>query len=417
MRKLSLSALTAAGLLAGGLATGANAADLGGNCCADLEERVSELEATTARKGNRKVSLTVSGWVAEQITYWDDSVEHNVYVGGIGTTLGTNVKFSGQATIAPGWTAGYLIHLEADGSDTLAGTSQSTPDGQGLFTSKANFVQTLQSYWFLKSDQLGKVSVGLQSMVSDNLAILVDGSGSLVPANWVTFDVGGFSYRTKGGSIAGTPLIITGSGNCNGGGDCYGIPVNSVRYDSPTFAGFSFSAAWGEDDVWDVGGRYAGEFAGFKLAAAVGYGEVSKFATNPGLGHFQMDSQYTQAGVYVQHVASGLFALVNYGNLDWTNSNNNETWYVKGGIRQRWTSLGHTVLYGEWDTSTSSNHGVDFAGQDFFGGGIVQEIDNAAMSLWVSYRNFSPDNSAFGRTGLNELEDFQYVKAGALINF
>lgn len=39
------------------------AADLGGNCCADLEERIAELEATTARKGNRKVSLTSHGWV------------------------------------------------------------------------------------------------------------------------------------------------------------------------------------------------------------------------------------------------------------------------------------------------------------------------------------------------------------------
>ncbi|HEX2842454.1 hypothetical protein [Hyphomicrobium sp.] len=33
------------------------AANLGGNCCADLEERVQELERTTARKGNRKVTL------------------------------------------------------------------------------------------------------------------------------------------------------------------------------------------------------------------------------------------------------------------------------------------------------------------------------------------------------------------------
>ncbi len=49
-------------------------------------------------------------------------------------------------------------------------------------------VQTLQSYWFVKSDQLGKVSVGKQSQASDNAAILVDGSGSLVPANWVAFD-------------------------------------------------------------------------------------------------------------------------------------------------------------------------------------------------------------------------------------
>jgi hypothetical protein len=35
----------------------AKAADLGGDCCADLEDRVAELEATTVRKGNKKVSV------------------------------------------------------------------------------------------------------------------------------------------------------------------------------------------------------------------------------------------------------------------------------------------------------------------------------------------------------------------------
>ena len=77
MKKYGLSALAAAGLLAGGMATGASAADLGGNCCADLEERIAELEATTARKGNRKVSLTITGWVSSQIFWFDDGRESN----------------------------------------------------------------------------------------------------------------------------------------------------------------------------------------------------------------------------------------------------------------------------------------------------------------------------------------------------
>ena len=38
-------------------------------------ERISELEATTARKGNRKVSLTISGWVNEAVFFWDDGTE------------------------------------------------------------------------------------------------------------------------------------------------------------------------------------------------------------------------------------------------------------------------------------------------------------------------------------------------------
>src|ERR1700694_3607581 len=65
-----LALVAAAGLIMGGVAMpSAKAADLGGDCCADLEERVAELEATTARKGNRKVSLTVSGWVNEAV-FW-----------------------------------------------------------------------------------------------------------------------------------------------------------------------------------------------------------------------------------------------------------------------------------------------------------------------------------------------------------
>ncbi len=201
----------------------------------------------------------------------------NTYVGGIGTTLGTNVKFTGQATISPGYSAGYVIHIEADGSDTLVGTDQFTPDGPGLFTAPAigalkdghpNYVQTLQAFWFLKSDHLGKVGVGLQSMAADNAAILVDGSGSLVVANWVGFNTEGFFMRRTDANAANAGLgvgngytanVWANAGACNNGGDCYGIPINGVRYDTPTYAGFSASAGWGEDDYWDMAVRFAGE--------------------------------------------------------------------------------------------------------------------------------------------------------------
>ena len=71
-----LALLAAMGMFAGAASA---AADLGGNCCADLEERVAELEATTARKGNRKVSLTV--WVTSTRCFWDDGHERNAYIG------------------------------------------------------------------------------------------------------------------------------------------------------------------------------------------------------------------------------------------------------------------------------------------------------------------------------------------------
>ncbi len=409
MKKYSLGALVAAGLLAGGLSAGsASAADLGGNCCADLEERIAELEATTARKGNRKVSLTISGWVAQQVVGWDDGFEENVYVGDIGATLSSHFKFTGQATISPGWYAGYVLHVEARNKNSLAITQNwgSSTFGEGI--------ALLQSFWFIKSDHLGKLSVGLQSQASDNTAILVDGSGSLVPANWVAFDYNSFFIRTSTGGVGPTWGSI---GRCVGGGaigDCNGGTQNVVRYDSPTFGGFSVSASWGEDDMWDVAARYAGEFSGFKFAAAGAYNELSdeSFA-----GMIAGDTyQYFQVGAYLEHVPTGLFVYGAYGNAQFdVASGESDTYYVKAGLRERWHPLGHTVLYGEYENNESdgafANAGTDTT-FDLWGLGVVQEIDAAAMSLWVSYRHLEYDNN----TATN-YEDFQYIKAGALINF
>ncbi len=94
----------------------------------------------------------------------------------------------------------------------MASLAQTRTTTMGLVP--ANVRSSLQSYWFVKSEQLGKVSVGMQSQASDNTAILVDGSGSLVSANWVAFDSGGFFIRQTNGSIAGSPRFIgIGCGN------------------------------------------------------------------------------------------------------------------------------------------------------------------------------------------------------------
>jgi len=466
MKKYSLSALVAAGLLAGGLSAGsASAADLGGNCCADLEERIAELEATTARKGNRKVSLTVSGWVGEQVMYWDDGAERNTYVTGLGSTLASHFKFTGQATISPGWSAGYVIQVEALDSDSLTINQFSQHNPSALGANGAYAVQLLQSYWFIKSDHLGKVSVGLQSSASDNAAILVDGSGSLVPANWVMFDYNGFQLRNKASGTISALNWQTVGGFCYGGGgaggDCFGAPRDSVRYDSPTFGGFSVSASWGEDDFWDVAARYSGEFNGFKLAAAVAYsqwsqdffsGSDAEIIGGPGFSEVGDNRwvNYFQRGAYIEHVPTGLWLYGAYGHIDprgvthetvgidasinagGFDRASGDTYYIKGGLRERWTPLGHTVLYGEYEKFSDAtpddivNVGISASSQ-LWGLGIVQEIDAAAMSLWVSYRHIDADFKGAGCTnggaaalGLDVgcgTESFQYVKAGALINF
>ncbi|WP_158007749.1 hypothetical protein [Methyloceanibacter marginalis] len=108
-----IATAAALGLTLGGYAmsTPAKAADLGGDCCADLEERVAELEATTVRKGNKKVTVTVSGWVVKTMNWWDDGGGGNFAVGDKDYDLGSRLNISGSATIAPGWSGGYNLTI------------------------------------------------------------------------------------------------------------------------------------------------------------------------------------------------------------------------------------------------------------------------------------------------------------------
>ena len=39
-----------------------------------------------------------------------------------------------------------------------------------------------------------------------------------------------------------------------------------IRYDTPEIAGFKGIVDFGEDDTWEVGLRYEGEFNGIKIA-------------------------------------------------------------------------------------------------------------------------------------------------------
>lgn len=429
---------TGAALLLGaacvyGLST-AQAADLSAsNGVADLEERVAELEATVARKGNRKVKLTISGWVAEQITYWDDGTEKNMYVGGLGQTLASHVKFHGEAMINPDVSAGYVLHIEANTNDALAANQLSDDSDAGLVVR--------QSYWFLKSRNLGKLGVGRQSSASDNAALLVDGSGSMVPANWVLFDNAGFFLRVNGAMLpftwGGELGYCTHMGSATGA-DCNGAPADSVRYDTPTWQGFSASAAWGEDDFWDAAIRYSGEFSGIKVAAVAAYSVNSEpYPRIFGLVPSDIEAKYFQAAVYVEHVATGIFAYGAYGKEETdisyfgtplASSPSGDHWYVKGGLREKWSTLGHTVVYGEYARYNDmfgpvGNFLDNWAGpgegsteMTLLGAGVVQEIDQAAMSVWLKYRRYQGE-AAHPALGSVEFDDFDLVSFGALINF
>ncbi len=366
----------------------AKAADLGGDCCADLEERVAELEATTVRKGNKKVSVTISGWVVKLGSWWDDGHESNFYVGDKDTTLSSHIQISGSATIAPGWSAGYTLWLETPGNSASVGFAENQFNDNAQLVGPGG-INTLDSFMWIKSDKWGTVNWGRLVQATNNLALLPDLSGTIIEANGVLFDGAGMFIRPKGAKnandlgVGSDPTWLTFTSCLSGGGgvgaDCpTGLDGNGVRYDSPTWAGFSVSGGYYEDDEWDVAVKYAADWNNFKVSAAYGFTENTDEGCNSSLGctngaesggggfphqAYRKDSETHQVGASIMHVPSGLWVYGMYqnehndgtpfttlnssGQIVNSSANNTDMWYMKAGIKRTWLPLGATVLYGQ----------------------------------------------------------------------
>jgi hypothetical protein len=444
-RTASRMALVAA---AGVLSTSAYAADLGGDCCADLEERVAELEATTARKGNRKMSLTISGQVNKQITYWSapNTASNNVAGGGIVITPGsksgvyfgldnqnssTRFGFTGSAKVTPTLSAGFSILIDVVGGARSNAVTQINEESDVNATTgfRGDYgLRMRDANWWLESSQVGRLTVG--RLVSSGAVGTIDLGGiGVIASDSLGLQGGGFRI---GNAVNGQNSFNNWTDNS---GD-FNQRVDGVKWTSPTLAGFVVSAAIGEsgregtitaiDPVTGVGidgGRmigidlkYAGEFSGVRLAAGIGWERGVDEQLNPS----NRRTTTVGGGLSLLHVASGLFAQGNYirqssetGAVEFDATK----FVIQAGISQNFFGVGKTNLYGEYVRSNGWLDLHNFAATgdsrvSTWGLGVVQNLDAAAMEIYVGYRNHS-----FSATGAAPVEDFSTLTAGARVKF
>ena len=177
----SVALFAALGMFAAGGVSPAKAADLGGDCCADLEERVAELEATTARKGNRKVSLTISGQVTTGVLAWDDGNESNAYVVDNTNAGATFFVLSGNAKINPNVTAGFDLAVTILAGARSQAVSQADDDGGATGDST---MAIARANWYLDHKQLGRLTVGrINTASAGTVGIDLGGIGVVANAN------------------------------------------------------------------------------------------------------------------------------------------------------------------------------------------------------------------------------------------
>ncbi len=359
----------AAGMLLGAAAMPVKAADLGGSCCGDLEERVAELEATVARKGNRVVTLQIYGDITQGLLIWDNGRQSDAYVVD-NDALGSIFGFTGKATIKPGWTAGYKMELQVQSAPSSTVTEgKNGDDPSDNFSIRHNFV-------YIESERLGRISLGQQSTASD-------GAAEVSVAN--TLSTGnpdqGAGFH-PGGLIGGVPVGLALGDYAS---DFDGGRNDLVRYDSPSIYGFVVSAAWGDNDYWDVSLRFTKEWNSVKIAAAIAYADDQQTGTGA-------DFEQVIGSVSLMHMPTGLFVNFSAGERDYEGGLNGSQYSVQGGIERKWLPYGNTTLYGEYGNYDE----VAFAGTsaEMWGVGLVQHVDSAAMDFYAQARFWSVDDDA-----------------------
>lgn len=221
----------------------------------------------------------------------------------------------------------------------------------------------------------GKLSLGQGSMATDGIAeIDLSGTGVIAYSS-VADTAGGQFFRTDAGDLTD---ITVGSVFDN----LDGSRRFRVRYDTPTYAGFTLSAAYGQeviadgddDDYYDFALRYANVFGDFETEAGVGYG-------------FAGDDVETLSGsASVMHTPTGLNLTVAAGEEDQDGGDSLSYGYIKAGLQRDFFAFGATAFSVDY-------YGGDMDLGESWGLAAVQNFDAQNLEVYGTVRNYSYDGA------------------------
>lgn len=448
----------------------AKSADLGGDCCSDLEDRIAELEATTVRKGNKKVSVTLYGKLNKAVLFWDDGAEKNTYV------VDNNYESSrfglkGSAKIGGNWSAGFRIEAENLSASSNAVNQLDDDDGTrsgGVLGNESRLLLLRHSYVYIDDKKLGQIRLGLTAtpiynITKDtNVTELEDTMHSDNRMNQ------GFFLRPKGFDTEKglSTLKWQDISRCYGSSNAFVCSTrrNGVAYWTPDWNGFSASVGWFEDDIWGAALRYRKDWGEtWEVGGGIGYEKYrdeNVQNSGGGLNGFQRDINEWAGSGSIKHKPTGLYVFGAFSFSEDNDTNRNDAgvfdhkdspemsaFDLQVGIQRKipifgLDQLGDTSIFGGFSNINDGIGGacgptrsckvgtfanvsvpteITGADVDRWYVGYDQAIDAAGtLHLFGVYQHFTADvdliNSKLARVAA-PLDDFQLFYSGARLDF
>lgn len=359
----------------------------------------------------------LSGWVNEGITAYDDGDSSDIgQLSDNGTTLGTRLTFSG--TYKPdntGLTAGFEIIMEPQSGSTplLSLTQAQLESGDGF----GSGVGLLAHNVHIGGDW-GKVTIGTQSMPTDNIAVLADPSVTIWSGISPLFRANAFTISDGAGATWGQFAQCLATPGLGIGIDCNGVYRSGVRYDLPAMGPVSIAVGWANDDIYDIALKYAGELGGLKANFNMGYNYNANGGTNVGATDGSETFQ-VQAGL--MDPESGIFGVATYSveDADGTagTGDNGDAYYFKAGVKKAMNSMGDTAIYAEY-ASYNDQHGslAGVTGSELERVGVVvEQYFGSRLLVYGKYEQYSLDVS--GTNVYDNADDLDLATLGVTFFF
>jgi hypothetical protein len=444
-------------------------ADSGDTCCADLEERIAELEATTARKGNRKVKVEIYGLVNQALLGWYDGKKADVYEV-TNDNQRTRFGFKGKAKIDEDWEAGFKIEIGIRSANSkrvnqLNDKGDDNPQDVGF--------DLRDIYWYLQEKKRGKLIIGLSNAATDKIteSNLTQTESFAKYSDVEDTGLGMLLRSAVNGRLTESGIswrrLIGDGGDQPGEGE---RGFDMIKYESPAIYGFMLSASLATRDFWDVALRYEAEFSGFEFEAGIGFLQLLTGSQTPVCAGAEDDEVFFGGAIEEEtsachqyggsfsllHKESGAFLSFGTGlkvddfirdtrRFSGTDVDEDQFfWAAQAGVEKKFNSLGKTTIYGEFydydgGGGTRRTVGADdalnptgsgrwaewFTGVNLWGAGVAQGIDSAAMLLYFSYRHVEGElqlrqlngSVASGPIADAPIDDLDLVLTGAVIKF
>lgn len=433
-------------------------------CCADLETRIAELEALTARKGNRKVSVVVSGTINQAALAWYDGKASNLY-----TVTNDNDRsrfsFYSKFEPSPDWQFGYHLEIGIKSANSLR-VNQLSPIG---FDNRGDLGTDIRdNFWYLLGKRFGALIIGTTFAATDRIADSnVTQTNSFAKYSEIQdTGFGMFLRSSRNGQLTRSDLTwrrLIAAGGDQPSESQRGFEL--IKYATPKWNGWNAIGTWVADDFWDVATRYDGTVGRFDVSAGIGYTQLVQGARSRAIcagANALIDSgddtscRQLSGSISVLDKPTGLF--VNFGSGLNLNGLIKDTLRYQGtgvrdqhtfasgqiGIERRFNDLGKTTIYGEHFVYDGGAATAAFVGPadplnptgvgswavwsshaNVWGGGIAQGIDAAAMILYLYYRHASGELNlrqlngfiATGPIANAPIDDLDLLMSGAVIRF